>query len=61
MILMMNVGSTLNRAALGRPAPRAIQVVSYTEDYVISSYPLHDDGGNYQVDRRSNHGKRHCP
>jgi len=37
MVLMLNVGSTLNRAALGHPAPRAIPVASYTGDYVVSS------------------------
>jgi hypothetical protein len=37
IILMLDVGSTLNQAALERPAPRAIRVVSYTEDYVVSS------------------------
>jgi len=61
MILMINVGSTLNPAALRRPASRAIPVVSYKEDYVVRLFPSHNDGENYQVDRRSNHGKRHCP
>jgi hypothetical protein len=42
IILMMDVGSTLNQAALERPAPRAIRVVSYTKDYVVSSC-YHDD------------------
>jgi hypothetical protein len=41
MVLMMDVGSILNRAALERPAPRAIRVVSYTEDYDVSTcYPI---------------------
>ena len=37
IILMMDVGSTFNQAALERPAPRAIRVVSYTEDYDVST------------------------
>jgi hypothetical protein len=38
MNLMIDIESTLNRAALEHPAPRAIRVVSYTEDYVVSTY-----------------------
>ena len=61
MNLMIDVESAINRADLGRPASSAIRVVSYTEDYVIRLCPSHNDGENYQVERRSNHGKRHCP
>jgi len=60
--LVIAVESELSRAALRRPASRAIQVVSYTEDYVVSLCNWNKvKEGIYQVDRRSNHGKRHCP